>query len=116
VTGKPLLRVCSDVVSQQVGDGLVLLNLRTGVYWGLNRTGAVVWHALQQQSSFEGICQEIESKFEASKEDVSATVRALMDELAGENLLVPAAPGETVTSGAPQGAGAKMAGRPNKGK
>lgn len=114
MTGKPLLRVSPDVISQQVGDGLVLLNLRTGVYWGLNRTGAVVWQALQQQCSFAGICREIESKFEASKEDVAATVRALMEELAGENLLLPPAPGETVASGAPDGAGGKMAGRPKK--
>lgn len=93
------LRVSPDVVSEQVGDGLVLLNLRTGVYWGLNRTGAEVWRALQEQSSFEGICREIEDKFEASKEEIAAAVRSLMDELAGENLLVSGA-AETPSAGA----------------
>ena len=101
--GKHPLRASPDVVSEQVGDGLVLLNLRTGVYWGLNRTGAVVWRALQQHSSFEVICREIEDKFEASREEIAATVGALMDELADENLLVPATPGEIAANTAPNG-------------
>jgi hypothetical protein len=38
------VRASDDVVSQLLGDEMVLLNLKTGVYWGLNRTGdAIQW-------------------------------------------------------------------------
>ncbi len=113
--GKHPLRVSPDVVSEQVGDGLVLLNLRTGVYWGLNRTGAEVWRSLQQQSSFEGICRDIEDRFEASKEEIVTAVRSLMDELAEENLLVSGPAEPPGAGGGPEGRRRKTSAGANEG-
>jgi len=35
-----------DVVFRELGGETVLLNLRTGVYYGLNETGAAMWSQL----------------------------------------------------------------------
>jgi len=35
-----------DVVFRELGGETVLLNLRTGVYYGLNETGAAMWSRL----------------------------------------------------------------------
>ena len=40
-------RVPDGIVFQSLQDELVLLNLHTGVYFGLNPVGARIWHLIQ---------------------------------------------------------------------
>jgi hypothetical protein len=40
------VRPGSDVVFRELGGETVLLNLKTGVYFGLNETGAAMWSRL----------------------------------------------------------------------
>ncbi len=85
------VRVSPDVVSQDLGDGLVLLNLRTGIYWGLNRTGAVVWRGIENHAGIEGICRQLREEFDGPEEGFAAAVRNLLSELAEERLIVETA-------------------------
>lgn len=41
------LRPAADVVSRQLGDGVVLVNLRTNLIYTLNPTGAQLWLLLE---------------------------------------------------------------------
>jgi hypothetical protein len=88
------LRVSPDVVAQDLGDGLVLLNLRTGIYWGLNRTGAVIWRGIENRSGIERICRRLQAEFAGSADELAAAVHSLLSELAAERLIV-----EAVSSG-----------------
>lgn len=92
---KPSMRVSPDVVTQDLDDGLVLLNLRTGIYWGLNRTGAVIWRGIEKHAGAEKICLQLQSEFDGSEKDLASAVGSLLSELAAERLIVePAAPGQ----------------------
>lgn len=86
------LCISPDVVAQDVGDGLILLNLRTGIYWGLNRTGAVVWRGIEKHAGIGQICSQLRDEFDGSGEDLAAAVQNLLSELAAERLIVEAAP------------------------
>jgi hypothetical protein len=86
------LRVSLDVVVQDLGDGLVLLNLRTGIYWGLNRTGAVIWRGIETRSGIERICRQLQAEFAGPADELAAAVHSLLSELAAERLIVEAVP------------------------
>ena len=43
---KGKVRLGPDVVYRELGGEMVLLNLKTGVYFGLNETGAEMWTLL----------------------------------------------------------------------
>jgi hypothetical protein len=85
---EPPLRVSPEVVAQDLGDGIVLLNLRTGIYWGLNRTGAVVWRGMEKSASVEKISRELRAEFECAGENLDAAVRKLLSELLAQRLIV----------------------------
>jgi hypothetical protein len=103
------LRVSPDVVAQDLGDGLVLLNLRTGIYWGLNRTGAVIWHGIQNRTGVEKICRQLREDFDGPGEDLAAAVRSLLSELAAERLIVEAPPSAEDAPGSAKGVGRRAA-------
>jgi hypothetical protein len=54
-TGVYRLRVNPDVVWAEVDGELVLLDARTGNYYGLNRVGADIWRLLTQACPTEAI-------------------------------------------------------------
>jgi hypothetical protein len=89
----PSMRVSPDVVVQDVGDGLVLLNLRTGIYWGLNRTGAVIWRGIENRTRIETVCRQLQTEFDGSEDELAAAVHNLLSELANERLIVEAVKG-----------------------
>jgi Coenzyme PQQ synthesis protein D (PqqD) len=45
-------------------DGIVILHTGKGRVFSSNKTGAVIWLALQQRRSFEGIVEEISNEFQ----------------------------------------------------
>lgn len=40
-----------DIVHESFGDDLVVLNLASGQYFGLNQSGACIWHAILRGQS-----------------------------------------------------------------
>lgn len=86
---RPLhVRASPDVVYQKIGDEAVLLNLRTGVYWGLNRTGAVIWEGITKHGDVPRIVTALQREFAGTEEQMASAVHSLLDELSREGLVV----------------------------
>jgi hypothetical protein len=83
------LRASRDVVFQKIGEETVLLNLKTGVYWGLNHTGAVIWEEMARHGDAQRAAAALEREFEGTREQMLQAVNQLLDELAREGLMVP---------------------------
>lgn len=81
-------RAHPDVVFQKLGDESVLLNLRTGVYWGLNPTGAVIWDELVRHGDPARAVATLHDNFEGTGAEIRSMVQHLLEELSREGLLV----------------------------
>ncbi len=77
--------VNADVVSQRLGEEAILLNLKTGVYWGLNRTGTDIWQEIESHGEVQRILATFRRRYDAS---VVGPVRELLIRLLEEGLLV----------------------------
>lgn len=82
------VRAHPDVVFQKLGDESVLLNLRTGVYWGLNPTGAVIWDEIVRHGDLARTVATLQEKFEGTPAEMRATVQDLIQDLSREGLVV----------------------------
>jgi len=82
------IRAHPDVVFQKLGEESVLLNLRTGVYWSLNPSGAVIWDEIVRHGDVGRAVATLEEKFEGTPAEMRATVQDLIRELAREGLVV----------------------------
>ena len=49
----PTLKANSDQICSDLNGEVVILNFDSGIYYGLNETGAYVWNQLQEPKTFE---------------------------------------------------------------
>lgn len=81
------VRIPPHVLSRQVGDETVILDLQGGSYFGLNPVGARIWQLLVEQKSLQQVCDFVASEFEVSPETIEHDVVELVGRLAEQKLL-----------------------------
>jgi len=75
------------VVSQPLGEDVVLLHLHTGVYWSLNPSGAVIWQEVQGHGDPRKAAEALCRKFTVSQAQAQQAVSELLRDLAKEGLV-----------------------------
>lgn len=76
-----------EQVSSDLAGESVILNLKTGMYFGLNEVGASVWNLLQQPRSVTDICTQILEEYEVESEQCERDVLTLLHELIESDLI-----------------------------
>ena len=84
-----LPRPCSTVIYRDLPEGAILFCTATEVYFSLNPTGAAIWKLLPPicVSEEEVVTRLSESNPEVTPVTISADVRALLEDLAGNGLV-----------------------------
>lgn len=68
----------SDVVSSNLSEEIILLNLVTGQYFSTNRVGAAIWSVLSTPASIESIVAHVVYEFDVSPEQCRDDVLRLV--------------------------------------
>jgi hypothetical protein len=77
----------SDLLSSEFGSELVLLNLKDGVYYGLDELGLEIWRLIQKPISLAAIVEEVVSGYDVEPARCEGDLRALLDDLAKRGLI-----------------------------
>lgn len=80
-------RAPENVMSREIGDEGVLLDLATGTYFGLNSVGFRAWQLMIGGHTFGEILNQILSEFDGTDTDVDADIEELIDHLVNAKLL-----------------------------
>lgn len=81
------LSIPPQVMSRLVGDETVLLDLASGMYFGLDGVGQRIWDAVGAGHSLEEIAQLIAAEYEVDEAQAQADVLAFAGELVDRGLL-----------------------------
>jgi len=82
-----VVAVQEQVVSADLEDEVVILNLKDGVYYGLNPVGARIWNLLQQPRTVGEIRDIILQEYETSPQRCEEDLRRLLQEMDGRGLI-----------------------------
>jgi len=80
------IEVRPDVVFRALGTEAIVLNLESGVYFGLNDVGARIWTLLQDRD-LAAVIEVLVEEYDASVTDIEADVLTLVDELVHKGLV-----------------------------
>ena len=81
--------VSEEVVAREVGGEMVLLDLESGQYFGLDTVGARIWELLSKRPhSLEELCDVIEAEFDAPRSQIEADLLALAQQMSEQDLIV----------------------------
>jgi hypothetical protein len=82
------LSIPPQVMSRLVGDETVLLDLSSGVYFGLDGVGKRIWESLTEGQNLSDTVAVIVAEFEVDEAQAQADVVAFVSDLVERGLLV----------------------------
>lgn len=77
----------ADQASVDLDDEAAILNLKTGVYFGLNEVGASVWRSIQQPRTVAEIRAALLADFDVEPERCARDLEALLEDLLQHQLI-----------------------------
>ena len=76
-----------DQVSSELAGDSVILNLKTGLYFGLNEVGAKVWEQIQSPTTFQEICDAVLAEYDVSADECNQDITELLEEMVKAQLV-----------------------------
>lgn len=82
-----LVKVTLNQVSCELERQAVILNLQSGVYYGLDPVGAVIWKLIEQPRTVASLRDAMLEKFEVDSVQCEEDLFVLLGKLAQEGLI-----------------------------
>lgn len=76
-----------ELLTSEVDGEVVMMNIESGKYYGINSVGAEIWRLLENPVSVSNICGELVKTFEIDNPTCETEVLTFLGSLEAENLL-----------------------------
>ena len=80
------LKIAARAVAREVGDEVVIFDLDTGTYYGLDRVGARIWKLLSSGRTLDEICETVLAEYEVARSRLESDVKRLFVQLVESQL------------------------------
>jgi hypothetical protein len=88
LSDRAVVAASGDQASCPLGDDVIILDLKAGMYFSLNHVGARIWQLIQQQPrTVAELRQAVLDTFEVTPEVCERDLVALLGALAAKNLV-----------------------------
>ena len=87
ITLDSIVVATKDQVSADLSGEAAILNLTSGIYYGLNEVGASIWKIIQEPKIVREIKETILHEFDVEPDQCEADVMALLNELLSRGLV-----------------------------
>jgi hypothetical protein len=78
-----------EVASKVIDGEAIIINLANGVYYSMDKVGALVWDRLQLGYTLDDVITDVTRAYDVPREQAEPNVRELVEELVQENLVIP---------------------------
>ena len=86
------VKIAPDVLFRLVSDEVVLVNLSTQRYLGLNPVGARMWMALQEASSVQAAYEQLLEEYDVEPSELRGDFEEFLGQLLAQELIVVTTP------------------------
>lgn len=76
-----------QVLVSKMDEEMVILDLASGTYFGLNPVGAEIWQFLSAGKTIAETCQAMVDRYEVAPSEIERDVVQLLQELLAKNLV-----------------------------
>ncbi|MEZ0242483.1 MAG: PqqD family protein [Sphingomonas sp.] len=88
IPGSTRLKVSPDTIGSDVDGEVVLINIRSGAYIGLDPVGSEVWRRLQNEISFADLCVGLKEHFQGDGDVIESEAGTFVAALAQRGLVL----------------------------
>lgn len=83
------VKVSEDVVFRILGDEAVILNLASGVYFGLDTVGTRMWQLMSEHGSTDKVIAAMLDEYEVEEGELRSDLEKLIEQLSEKGLVKP---------------------------
>lgn len=76
-----------DLVASQMDDEIVMLDMESGQYFGMNPIASAIWEKLEQPITLFELCEKLMVEFEVEPEQCKNDVSQFVEQLVENKLL-----------------------------
>lgn len=87
ITIESRIKLSDEVLFQELEGDAVLLDMKSGVYFGLDRVGTRMWQLMSDTQPLSAVVAAVVSEFDVAEERCAEDVLALARKLAEQGLL-----------------------------
>jgi hemerythrin-like domain-containing protein len=81
------VKVAKDVIFQELEGEAVLLNMRTGIYFGLNGVGTRIWHLLSEHGEVKTVTTMLLDEYNISEDQLRNHLSDFIEKLQSKGLV-----------------------------
>jgi hypothetical protein len=81
------LRISDTAVVRDLDGESVILNVQSGIYFGLDRIGTRIWQLIDELGDLDSIVRVMEDEYDAGRDVLRADVEALVAALLEKQLV-----------------------------
>ncbi|MFC1832338.1 PqqD family protein [Thermodesulfobacteriota bacterium] len=74
-------------MARQLGDETVILNLESGIYFGLDSVGANIWKLFEKGCTLSDVINEMMEMYDVEPKQIKKDLESLVDNLQASGLL-----------------------------
>ena len=83
-----ILKPSPDAFASAVGEETVLLQVKLGVYYGLDHMGTRIWEGVRSGASLAETCAAIAADFDVPLQTVENDARAFLEDLKAHEIII----------------------------
>jgi len=87
ITLNSRVRIQDDVLFQELQGEAVLLNLKTGVYLGLDQLGTRIWQLLQADGALSKVVEAVLQEYDVTQERFTQDLLSLVGQMEQQGLV-----------------------------
>lgn len=87
ITKQSIVSASKAQVSSELSGEAIILDMKSGVYYGLNEVGASIWNLIQQPKTLAEIQDFILAEYEVEPEQCDRDILVLLEDLAAKGLV-----------------------------
>jgi hypothetical protein len=87
LTDGTIIILTEDHVFGDLGDEAVVMNIATGIYFGLDKVAMEIWKCLQQQRTFKELKEMLLLQFEVESDRCDTDLRNFLQQLCEQKLV-----------------------------
>jgi hypothetical protein len=77
----------AEIIQSKIGDEVVMLDMASGFYFGLNSVASAIWHKLEKGISFDELIGQLMEEFQVERALCEQDTKELIDQLLEKNII-----------------------------
>jgi len=83
-------RIPDEVIFRELDGEAVILNLDTGIYFGLDAVGTRIWRLIEERKPLRRVLETLAGEYDAPTDRLQHDLLEFVEHLSGKGLIAPA--------------------------